>query len=750
MDKININVPAPEIGPYTKLTPFRFWCQKVLPLVYDESLSYYELLCKVIDYLNKTMEDVDQVIEDMGEYKQAFIDFTTEVKTAVEDLETFVNTYFDNLDVQEEINNKLDAMAEAGYFDTLFNTLFRSDIINKAGEVTSAWIAENLLQETGYVIDKTLTVSDAAADAEITGKRLEQIYNSHYEGENENAGNVWESYLIVEGHTYKVKKITAEGAIVFHTTAAIGSYDYIDTVNSGSPITVANKEYSFTATASTNAIIVYANTNGAQWEIYDVDDFANENDKISYNAYNIKDKTISIQNLAIGLNAGEILNPLKYTWEKGGLIQSTGGLWEDGVYSARVADFIECPCDMSLITTNKTATNPVNIYIYDSNKDFIGQYSVPYSSDRTFDLAKGNYYKFMVQGDISHPVSLTNINSFIEVKYENKNTLKLPDYYNSYMAGKLETIKEKSAYISGVTFPFITDVHLQFNAFNSGKLIKLIDEKTNAVPFVVFGGDVPKAIDTSTNVMMYADKWNEYMSTWGKHKTIQVHGNHDYMCALDDSLENLWFAPLSTVFEYVQQNNYFMLDRPPCVLYGALDVPGQKVKIIFADNYDGTYDFENDTWTGGALMSNDQLKWIAETVLNAEDYHILFVSHVPTLTSMSVAAEAAALKPFDDLIKAAKNKTSYTVDDVTFDFSSWTGDVIGELAGHMHKDASGTSDNVLYIGVTCDSFSDADPDVTRTQGTTSEQAFDVVCIDTYNKTINLVRIGGGSDRNFTY
>lgn len=46
------------IRDYHALRPFRFWCQKVLPLVYDDSLSYYELLCKVVDYLNKTREDL--------------------------------------------------------------------------------------------------------------------------------------------------------------------------------------------------------------------------------------------------------------------------------------------------------------------------------------------------------------------------------------------------------------------------------------------------------------------------------------------------------------------------------------------------------------------------------------------------------------------------------------------------------------------------------------------------------------------
>lgn len=31
---------------------FRFWCYKVLPLTYDNSLSYYEVLCKVVTYIN--------------------------------------------------------------------------------------------------------------------------------------------------------------------------------------------------------------------------------------------------------------------------------------------------------------------------------------------------------------------------------------------------------------------------------------------------------------------------------------------------------------------------------------------------------------------------------------------------------------------------------------------------------------------------------------------------------------------------
>ena len=57
------------MGEVGKLSKFRFWCQKVLPLVYDDSLSYYELLCKVVDYLNKLIEDNKEITNELTELK---------------------------------------------------------------------------------------------------------------------------------------------------------------------------------------------------------------------------------------------------------------------------------------------------------------------------------------------------------------------------------------------------------------------------------------------------------------------------------------------------------------------------------------------------------------------------------------------------------------------------------------------------------------------------------------------------------
>lgn len=45
----------------TRINEFRFWCQKVLPLVYDDSLSYYEVLCKIKNSLNELIQNFNEI-----------------------------------------------------------------------------------------------------------------------------------------------------------------------------------------------------------------------------------------------------------------------------------------------------------------------------------------------------------------------------------------------------------------------------------------------------------------------------------------------------------------------------------------------------------------------------------------------------------------------------------------------------------------------------------------------------------------
>ena len=54
----------------TGMSHFDFWCYKVLPLVYDESLSYYEILCKVVDYINQMIEEDKSYVDDIEKLRQ--------------------------------------------------------------------------------------------------------------------------------------------------------------------------------------------------------------------------------------------------------------------------------------------------------------------------------------------------------------------------------------------------------------------------------------------------------------------------------------------------------------------------------------------------------------------------------------------------------------------------------------------------------------------------------------------------------
>lgn len=153
-------ITNPTRESYTELRPFRFWCQKVLPLVYDDSLSYYELLCKVVDYLNKTMEDVDHMNTDVDTLYSSFQEFQEGTFRIYNELVDYVNTYFDELDVQEEINNKLDAMVSDGSLVAILQPDIATEV--------SDWLSEHITPTTP-AIDNTLTVSGAGADAKVTG-----------------------------------------------------------------------------------------------------------------------------------------------------------------------------------------------------------------------------------------------------------------------------------------------------------------------------------------------------------------------------------------------------------------------------------------------------------------------------------------------------------------------------------------------------------------------------------------------------
>ena len=89
------------------------------------------------------------------------------------------------------------------------------------------------------------------------------------------------------------------------------------------------------------------------------------------------------------------------------------------------------------------------------------------------------------------------------------------------------------------------------------------------------------------------------------------------------------------------------------------------------------------------------------------------------------------------------------------DYSVYDAIVAGLYVGHCHRDYYEHADaGYFLVSTTCDangaqaSFDYKYP--TRTKGTTTEQAFDVVFFNPKLGKINTIRIGAGANREFTY
>ena len=112
------------------VTALRFWCHKVIPLVYDESLSYYEVLCKVAKKLNEVIESVNEQNETIENFISQ--DLTSEIEEIVsEELEGYVTsseltTVLNSYVTNTALATELDDYATKAYVDNAIGVAMAS------------------------------------------------------------------------------------------------------------------------------------------------------------------------------------------------------------------------------------------------------------------------------------------------------------------------------------------------------------------------------------------------------------------------------------------------------------------------------------------------------------------------------------------------------------------------------------------------------------------------------------------------
>lgn len=614
-------------------------------------------------------------------------------------------------------------------------------------------------------VDNTLSVTGAAADAKKTGDELTEL--------NERLNNVKSDLdvQVIEGLVFEQGNISSSGAegsdssrirtkylacpLGFSFTVPNGYKTYIYGFAKQEQSSIIGPIYAVWKTGEINTVefngkyirILLAKTDNTALTPSSVP-------TISITRNTTTDKTLSIQDVSAdaketGSKFDEISSSVGANGSMSILFKhgsiGSNGLNSDYNKESRVCTgVLEFDADLVFSAKDSTQDNAFNVAYYNADDSFnsfsgwIKSVTIPKNS------------KFRIIASLTPTVNTAESISTIlsafkysfKFKYDNE---ELPNYYfeNGYIEDKIETLQSYySLSAKLVMFGFITDTHVNVNAGKAFNIMKYLDDNSNSVPFVVFGGDIVGHTTSIDDVYEQTTQWINMMSPYGKRLVLHCRGNHDLLGDQSDS-----YLDRKARFNYLMRNQQMVIPSSNNFYY-FYDVPFTDTRIIVVDDFDGAVN------GGASKFTQTQIDWILGTALNASNKNIVFITHIPADSTMSYYE--ANMSPLQIIMGALKQKTNLnTTSDglnLVHDFANTTNTLVCCFCGHGHNDEYHTDSNgVLTIMTNCDgNASSSSAGYDRTVGTVNEQCFDVVSIDTDNKDIYLTRIGAGSDRQFSY
>lgn len=139
-----------------ELTPFAFWCQKVMPAVLDDSLSFYEVLCKLTAKLNDAIETINGHSE-----------LITTMQSEIDALQTLTAQHTQQI---ADLTKKVQANANN---ITAINT--RTKGLSTKTDSANNWFGLNLQTDDSYVY-RLAWSTDAPAASVLQTSRPGSVY----------------------------------------------------------------------------------------------------------------------------------------------------------------------------------------------------------------------------------------------------------------------------------------------------------------------------------------------------------------------------------------------------------------------------------------------------------------------------------------------------------------------------------------------------------------------------------------------
>lgn len=152
----------------SEISSFRFWCQKVLPAVYDDSLSYYELLCKVVAKLNEVINSQNGTNDHVTELAQQFEQLKNGLQGTIEsEAEKIVDNYVKTNNLVKSVNG-ITAAGETG------NVTLQASDVGAIANVNDSVKSNNIMSGsvTGEKIATGAVGSEKIAQDAVTKSKL--------------------------------------------------------------------------------------------------------------------------------------------------------------------------------------------------------------------------------------------------------------------------------------------------------------------------------------------------------------------------------------------------------------------------------------------------------------------------------------------------------------------------------------------------------------------------------------------------
>lgn len=142
-----------------KIEYLRYWCYKILPLVYDDSLSYYEILAKTTNKVNELVDTCQKYYEDAIKYADELNAET------FKDVKEYIDEQLDITGIMEKVNTALD--------DALNKVDTNLEEFRKENEQLQAYIENIEKSLDSKIVEQNAHV--AATVAELTKDVTDQL-----------------------------------------------------------------------------------------------------------------------------------------------------------------------------------------------------------------------------------------------------------------------------------------------------------------------------------------------------------------------------------------------------------------------------------------------------------------------------------------------------------------------------------------------------------------------------------------------